>query len=168
MLKAEITLCRLLCGVIHGGKILYGFRIDQKHRCHMDDGRNHQQQREKMRDRNLPWNQDSCSNQQYAQTGAVHDSNGQKTQDKAQTEQPLDPFGKSSHEKYHPFCGSAPIAALIGLPGTVTDDIPGTMLGFHINLPDIFPDDTQGNELDAAHEADNTDGRSPAGNRIAQ
>ena len=58
--------------------------------------------------------------------------------------------------------------AFIRCPSALADDIARTVLGFHIDFSDVFADDTEGNQLNAADKADDTGSRCPAGNRMAE
>ena len=60
------------------------------------------------------------------------------------------------------------ILPFVGSPCALADDVAGAGLGLHIDLADVFADDAQTHQLDAAHEADDADGGGPARHGAAQ
>ena len=59
------------------------------------------------------------------------------------------------------------ILPFIGGPGALRDDVARAGLCFHIDLADVFADDTKADQLHAAHKADDADGGGPAGHHAA-
>ena len=60
------------------------------------------------------------------------------------------------------------ILPFVGSPCALADDVAGAGLGLHIDFADVFADDAQTHQLDAAHEADDADGGGPARHGAAQ